>query len=151
VKPKTKDFGLFKFVSVFRTYIKSMETNSTDSPKFSEKYQNMLSIKLFWLVFCLFRYNRNIESLCFCIEPKQPKQTVLKQTKTNRNNCKFSEKNTKICPLSQCFGCSSVFSVQSKHRKSLLRYRTETTETNLLFRIVPKVVSVPVSVVSNLN
>ncbi len=79
-----------------------METNRTDSPKFSEKYQNMLSIKLFWLVFCLFRFNRNIESLCFCIEPKQPKQTVLKQTKTNRNNCKFSEKKTKICPLSHC-------------------------------------------------
>ena len=42
-------------------------------------------------------------------------------------------------------------SVQSKHRNSLFRYRSETTETNVLFRIVPKLVSVPVSVVSNRN
>jgi hypothetical protein len=26
----------------------------------------MLPIKLFRLVFCLFRFNRNIETLCFC-------------------------------------------------------------------------------------
>ncbi len=42
-------------------------------------------------------------------------------------------------------------SVQSKHRNSLFRYRSETTETNVLFRIVPILVSVPVSVVSNRN
>jgi hypothetical protein len=42
-------------------------------------------------------------------------------------------------------------SVQSKHRNSLFWYRSETTETNVLFRIVPKLVSVPVSVVSNRN
>jgi hypothetical protein len=42
-------------------------------------------------------------------------------------------------------------SVQSKHRNSLFRYRSETTETNVLFRIVPKLVLVPVSVVSNRN
>jgi hypothetical protein len=35
----------------------------------------MLSIKLFRLVFCLFRFNRKIETLCFGIEAKQPKQT----------------------------------------------------------------------------
>jgi hypothetical protein len=28
----------------------------------------MLPIKLFWLVFCLIRFNRNIETLCFDIE-----------------------------------------------------------------------------------
>jgi hypothetical protein len=44
----------------------------------------MLSVKLFWLVFCLFRFNQNIETLCFGIEAKQPKQTILKQPKTNR-------------------------------------------------------------------
>ncbi len=32
-----------------------------------------LPIKLFRLVFCLFRFNRNIETLCFGIEAKQPK------------------------------------------------------------------------------
>jgi hypothetical protein len=41
----------------------------------------MLSIKLFQLVYCLFRFNRNIETLCFGIEAKQFKQTVSKQTK----------------------------------------------------------------------
>jgi hypothetical protein len=41
--------------------------------------------------------------------------------------------------------------VQSKHLNSLFWYKSETTETNVLFRIVPKLVSVPVSVVSNQN
>ncbi len=71
MKPKTKNFRLFRFVSVFRTYIKTTETNRTVSkqtetnrknPKFSE---SMLSIKLFWLGFCLFWFTRNIETLCF--------------------------------------------------------------------------------------
>jgi hypothetical protein len=44
----------------------------------------MLCIKLFWLVFCLFWFNRNIESLCFGVEAKQPKQIISKQAKTNR-------------------------------------------------------------------
>jgi hypothetical protein len=59
-----------------------------NNPKFSEKYPNMVSIKLFGLVSCLFRFNRNIVTLCFAIEPKQPKLTVWKQTKTNQNKPK---------------------------------------------------------------
>ncbi len=38
------------------------------TPKFPEKYQNMIHIKVFRLAFCLFRFNRNIENLCFGIE-----------------------------------------------------------------------------------
>jgi hypothetical protein len=56
----------------------------------------MLSIKLFRLVLCLFRFTRNIKTLCFGIEAKQPKQTILKQTKPNRKKRKtlnFPEKN----------------------------------------------------------
>jgi hypothetical protein len=56
---------------------------------------------MFWLVVCLLWYNRNIETLCFGIEAKQLKQTVLKQTKTNRKNWKnpkFSEKIPKYAP-----------------------------------------------------
>ncbi len=34
----------------------------------------MLPIKLFRLVSCLFRFNRNIETLCISIEAKQPKK-----------------------------------------------------------------------------
>jgi hypothetical protein len=79
---------------MFRTYIKTTETNRTvtkqtetnqNNPKFSEKHPNILSFKLFELVFCLFRFIRNMETLCFGIEAKQPKQTVLKQTEKNRN------------------------------------------------------------------
>ncbi len=44
------------------------------------------------------------------------------------------------------FCCSAM----SKHRKSLFRYWSKTTETNVLFRIVPTLVSVPVSVISKL-
>jgi hypothetical protein len=32
----------------------------------------MLSVKLLRLVFCLFQFNQNIETLCFSIEAKQP-------------------------------------------------------------------------------
>jgi hypothetical protein len=63
----------------------------------------------------LFWFNQNIETLCFGIEAKQPKQTVSKQTekktkknKKKRKNPKFSLKNSKICSLSNCFGWSSV-------------------------------------------
>ncbi len=75
VKPKTKDFGLFrcfkplfkqlKQTGLFRNKLKQTETH----PKFPEKYQNMLSIKLCRSVFCLFLFNRNMESLYFGIEP----------------------------------------------------------------------------------
>jgi hypothetical protein len=104
----------------------------------------MPSIKLFRLVFCLFRFNRNIETLCFIIEAKQPKQTISKQTEKNqknRKNPKFSEKIPKYAPY-QTVSVGFLFVlVQSKHRKSLFRYRSETTKTNVLFRIVPKLVS----------
>ena len=46
---------------------------------------NKLSVTLFRLFFCLFRFNRNTETLCFGIEPKQPKQTASKQTETTLN------------------------------------------------------------------
>jgi hypothetical protein len=55
--------------------------------------------------------------------------------------------------FSYCFHFSlfRFVSVQSNHRNSMFRYRSETTETNILFQIVPKPVLVPVSVVSNRN
>ncbi len=146
VKPKTKKFGLFRFVSVFQTfqiYIETIETSRTFSKQtettlnFHKKHQNMLSIKLFRLVFCMFQFTQNIKTLCFGIEAKQPEQTILKQTKPNRKNLKnpkFPGKNTKICSILNCFGWSSVcfgvgllfVSVQSyytrKKRCQYLRY-----------------------------
>ena len=71
----------------------------------------MLSFKLFRLVFCLFWFNRNIETLYFGIEAKQPKQTVSKQTEkkpTKTGKTQNFLKNTKICSLSNCFVWSSV-------------------------------------------
>jgi hypothetical protein len=116
----------------------------------------------------LFRINRN-SLLRYRIETTEtPKQTVSKQTektekktkkprkklkkneKTEKNH-KFSVKIAKYAPY-QTVSVGLLFvSVQSKHRNSLFRYESETTETNVLFRIVPKQVSVPVSVVSNRN
>jgi hypothetical protein len=110
-------FGLFQFVSVcfgvsnlYRNNQNKQNCFKTNrnNPKSSENYQNMLSIKLFRLFFCLFRFNRQNSLFCFGIDVRQPKLTVLKQTKTNRNNPKFSEKNSKIWSLSNCFCCSSV-------------------------------------------
>ncbi len=55
--------------SLFHYRSKTTETNcfetNRNNPKFSEKYQNMFSIKLFWLVFCLFQFNLNTETRCF--------------------------------------------------------------------------------------
>jgi hypothetical protein len=76
----------------------------------------MLYIKLFRLVFCLFRLNRNIEILCFGIEVKQPKQTISKNTKTNQNNrknLKFPETIPKYAPYQTVFVGLLFVSVQS--------------------------------------
>jgi hypothetical protein len=77
----------------------------------------MLSIKLFRLVFCLFRFNRNLETLCFGVEAKHPKQTISIQTKTNqkkRKNPKFPEKIPEYAPY-QTVSVGLLFvSVQSK-------------------------------------
>jgi hypothetical protein len=47
---------------------------------FLKKYQNMLPIKVFRLVFCLFQFNRNIETLCFGIEAKPNKPNKTEKT-----------------------------------------------------------------------
>ena len=89
---------------MFRNYIETTETNRTvsqqteinqNNPKFSKKYPNILYFELFGWVFCLFRFNQNIETLCFGIEAKQPEHTVLKQTEKKRKNRKKIEKKNK--------------------------------------------------------
>jgi hypothetical protein len=90
------------------------ETNQNNH-KFSEKYPNMLSFKLFWLVFYLFWFNRNIETLSFGIEAKQPKQTISKPTKATKNT-KLSEKLPKYA-LHQTVSVALLFVlIQLKHR-----------------------------------
>ncbi len=74
------------------------------------------------------RNNRNklFRNKLFQNKPKKPQK--LKKRKTS----KFYVKNYKIYSLSNCFGWSSVCF------GSFIHYRSETTETNVLFRIVPK-------------
>jgi hypothetical protein len=89
----------------------------------------------------LFRYRIwNNETNCFDTNRNKPKLT-----ETTRNNTKFYDKIPKYA-LYQTVSVGLLFvSVQSKHRNCLFWYRSETTETNILFRIVPKLVSVSVS------
>jgi hypothetical protein len=89
-------FGFFGVSNLYRNNRNKQicfETNRYN-PKFSLKHQNMLAIKLFRLVFCLFRFNRNIETLCFGIEAKQPKETVSKQTKKTKKPEKYQNFKT---------------------------------------------------------
>ena len=117
---------------------------------------------------------RNNRNKRFRNKPKKTKKNEkTKKTEKNRKNPKFSVKNTSIqgtfiwvlywqhlgvassvyhyyyCGFFICHslapGCFLLLI------PLLRRYRSETTETNVLFRIVPKLVSVPVSVVSNRN
>jgi hypothetical protein len=122
VKPP-KTFGLFWCFEPLskqrkRTELFRNKPKLTKNPKFVEKYPNMLSFKLFGWVFCLFQFNRNIETLCFGIEAKQPKQTVSKQTEKtekagkNRKNPKFSEKIAKYAPYQTVSVCLLFLSVK---------------------------------------
>ncbi len=81
-----------------------------------------------------------------CFEPiwKQPKQPELFRNKPKQPQIFW--KIPKYALYQTVLAGLLFFSVQSKHQNSLFRYRSETTETNVLFPIVPKLVSVPVSV-----
>ena len=68
---------------------KQKQTGKTQN--FLKKYQNKLLIILFRLLFCLFRFNGNTETLCLGIEAKQPKQMF----------CSDSAKTS----FSSSFGC----------------------------------------------
>ncbi len=59
VKPKNKNFGLFRCFKHILKQLKQQTETNRNNPKFLEKYQNMLSINLFRLVFCLFWFNQN--------------------------------------------------------------------------------------------
>ncbi len=145
---------------MFRTYIETPDTNRTVLNQTETTLNFLKNTKICSILNCfgwssvcfgqtkhrksLFRYRiRNNRNKLFRNKPKR--------TETTRNNTKFYEK-IPIYVLYQTVLVGLLFvSVQSKHRNSLFRYRSETTETNILFRIVPKLVSVPVSVVSNRN
>ncbi len=134
VKPKTTNFCLFRLVSVFRTYIEITETNRTNSKKTETTLNFLKNTKICSLSNCfhwssvLFRFNRNIETLY------RNNRNKLFQNKPNKpGKPKFSEKIPKYAPY-QTVSVSLLFvSVQSKHRNSLFRNRSETTETNILF------------------
>jgi hypothetical protein len=60
VKPKTKHFGLFRCFEPISKQPKQTELfrNKPENPKIFWKYQNLLFIKMFQLVFSLFWFNR---------------------------------------------------------------------------------------------
>jgi hypothetical protein len=100
VKPKIKNFGLFRCFEPISKQPKQTELFG-NKPKQTEITLNFLkNTQIYSLLNCsgrssvCFRFNRNIETLCFGIEAKQPKQTVSKQTEKNENNEK-NEKKTK--------------------------------------------------------
>jgi hypothetical protein len=103
VKPtKTKSFGLFrcfeplskqpKQTELFRNKPKQTETNR-NNPKFSEKYPNILSLKLFGLVFRLFRINQNSLFRYRSETTETPEQTVWKQTEKTEEKPAKKRKN----------------------------------------------------------
>jgi hypothetical protein len=97
----------------------------------------MLSFKLFGWIFCMFQFNRNIETLCFGTEAKQPKQTVLKQTEKTEKTGKtlnFLKKIAKYAPY-QTVSVGILFvSVQSKHRNSLFSIEAKKPKHTFCFR-----------------
>jgi hypothetical protein len=110
--------------------------------------QSKHRISLFWYR----SETKTTETNCFEKNEEKTKKKKKKEKKRkNRENLKFSVKNCKICSLSNCFGWSSVCFGSIETSKLSVLNRSETTETNVLFWIVPKLVSVPVSVVSNRN
>ncbi len=109
VKPITTNFGLFRCFEPISKQLKKTELfrNKPKQPKkFSEKYQNMLSIKLFWLVGLLFvSVQSNHRNSLFRYRSETTETNCFE---TNTNNPKFSGKNANVCSLSNCFGCSYV-------------------------------------------
>jgi hypothetical protein len=72
----------------------------------------------------------------------KPFRNKPKQIEKNRETPKFSEKIPKYAPYQTVLVGLLFVWVQSKHRISLFRYRSKITETNVLFRIVLKLVSI---------
>jgi hypothetical protein len=135
----------FRFVSVFRN---SIETNQ-------KNLQKMLSFGVSSKQLIFFRFkpkqteNQSVSVVFRCV--RKPKKIwgvcfgVSDRYRNNRNqqNLWFGElKRFIFKQICCCFGWSFFVSVVLKHRNSLFQYESETTETNVLFRIVLKLVSV---------
>ncbi len=144
---------------MFRTGIETTETNRTLS-KQTEKNQknlqktfsirgpskqlifflglnrNKLKLNLFRLV-CFFARPPNFFSVCFGVSDRY-------QNNRNKQNLKRLICLQICCSFGFPFVCFGCFETP----KLPVSIYSETTETNVLFQIVPKLVSVPVSVVS---
>jgi hypothetical protein len=98
VKPKRKKFGLFRCFEPI-----SKQPKQTDlfrnKPKQTETTLNFWkNLQIYSLLNCLggsFVCFGSIETLCFGIEAKQPKQTVSKQTVSKQTVSKQTEKAEK--------------------------------------------------------
>ncbi len=89
---------------------------------------------LFHVCFGLFRETKNkkfnfVSVFRTYIETTETKELFRNKQKQTEATLNFL-KNTQIYSLLSCLGGSLFVLVQSKHRNSLFRYRSETTETN---------------------
>jgi hypothetical protein len=98
VKPKRKNFGLFRY---FEPISKQPKQTGLfrDKPKQTKTTLNFWkNFQIYSLLNCLGGSSvcfGSIETLCFGIEAKQPKQTVSKKNRKNRKKQKKTKKRKK--------------------------------------------------------
>ncbi len=138
MKPKTKYFGLFRFVSVFRIYIETTETNSTVSKQTETTKKFLKNTQI-----CSLSNGLGWSSVCFSsVETSKLSFGITTETNCFETNWKpgktlhFMKKIPKYALYQTVLVRLLFVSVQSKHWNSLFRYRSETTETNVYFMIL---------------
>ncbi len=153
-------FGLFRETKLIFSVcfgVSDQYRNNRNKPKKVSKKQISIRVSSKQLIFFFFGSDRNKPKLSlfwlffgqFFAKPNKKIfrfvsvfRTGIKTTETNRTYGMGNQRGlyfNKFAAVS--FGLLFV-SVVSKHRNSLFRYYSETTKTNILFRIVPKLVSV---------
>jgi uncharacterized membrane protein len=144
-----KNSGLFWLVLVcFFRFVSVFHRNNQNKQKFSLKYQNLLSIKMFQLVFCLFRFSQNKQTHCFTTEAKQQKQTVSKQTE---NNPKFSEKYLYMLSIKLFWLVFYLFRFNLNTETRCFSKKRNNRNKRFVSDSPKTIVLVPVSVVSSRN
>ncbi len=97
VKPKTNNFSFWCFEPISKQLkqtelFQNKPKQTKTTLNFLQKYRNRLSIKLFRLVFCLFGFNWNIETLCFGTEAKHRHKLFRNKTKQTETTLNFLKK-----------------------------------------------------------
>ncbi len=139
VKPKKTFFGLFQCgIETTETNRKSSKQRSLLGYPQNNKFFFRFEPKpgCFSVVFFFSRNPPKIFSVCFGVSDQY-------WNNQNKQNLWYGELKGLYFNKFPVVSVGLLFvSVVSKHQNSLFRYWSETTETNVLFRIVPKLVSV---------